>query len=42
VAALKAFRTPDLMDNIAGKSKAMLATFFREAQWRLRGGRAQQ
>jgi glycosyltransferase involved in cell wall biosynthesis len=39
-AALKAFRTPYMMDNIAGKSKAMLATIFREAQWRLRGERA--
>lgn len=42
VAALKAFRTPDLMDNLASKNKAMLATLLREAQWRLRGGRAQQ
>jgi hypothetical protein len=42
VAALKAFRTPDLMDNLASKNKAMLATLLREAQWRLRGGRVQQ
>jgi len=42
VAALKAFRTPDLMDNCASKTKALLATMFREAQSRLRGGRAQQ
>jgi glycosyltransferase involved in cell wall biosynthesis len=41
-AALKAFRTPDLFDNIASKSRTLLATMFREAQWRLHGGRARQ
>jgi glycosyltransferase involved in cell wall biosynthesis len=41
-AALKAFCTPVLMDNIAGKSRAVLATLVREAQWRLRGRRARQ
>ena len=37
VAALKAFRSPALLDNLGGKTKALLAATVREAQWRLRG-----
>jgi len=37
VAALKAFRSPALQDNVGSKTKALLAATLREAQWRLRG-----
>jgi glycosyltransferase involved in cell wall biosynthesis len=37
VAALKAFRSPALMDNLGSKSKALLASFAREAEWQIRG-----
>jgi glycosyltransferase involved in cell wall biosynthesis len=36
-AALKAFRAPSLIDNCGSKTKALLASLVREAQWRLRG-----
>ncbi|MDP9051299.1 MAG: glycosyltransferase [Acidobacteriota bacterium] len=39
-AAVKAFRSPALMDNLGSKSKALLASVVRESQWRLRGRRA--
>jgi len=39
VAALKAFCSPSLLDNIGSKSKALLAAVVREAQWRLRSGK---
>jgi glycosyltransferase involved in cell wall biosynthesis len=39
-AALKAFCSPFFMDNVGGKSKALLAAVVREAEWRLRGGNA--
>jgi glycosyltransferase involved in cell wall biosynthesis len=38
VAAFKAFRSPSLMDNCGSKTKALLASLAREAQWRMRGG----
>jgi glycosyltransferase involved in cell wall biosynthesis len=34
-AALKAFCAPTLIDNVGSKSKALLASLIREAQWRL-------
>ena len=37
VASLKAFRAPDLLDNLGSKTKALLASIAREAQWRIRG-----
>lgn len=37
VAALKAFRSPALLDNLGGKTKALLAATVREVEWRLRG-----
>jgi glycosyltransferase involved in cell wall biosynthesis len=37
MAALKAFRSPALWDNLGGKTKALLASFAREARWRIRG-----
>ncbi len=36
-AALQAFRSPFLLDNLGSKSKALLAAIARENQWRLRG-----
>jgi glycosyltransferase involved in cell wall biosynthesis len=39
-AALKAFCIPFFMDNIGSKTKTLFAAVLREAQWRLRGGRA--
>lgn len=38
-AALKAFGSPALLDNVGSKTKALLAAVAREAEWRLRGGR---
>lgn len=38
-AAIKAFRSPTLSDNMGSKTKALLAAFLREAQWRLAGGK---
>lgn len=40
-AAIKAFRSPYLMDNITSKSKALLAAMVREAAWKLRGGKSE-
>jgi hypothetical protein len=37
MAALKAFRSPALRDNLGGKTKVLLASFAREARWRIRG-----
>lgn len=37
-AALKAFRSPSLVDNCGSKTKALFAAMVRETQWRLRGG----
>ncbi len=37
LAALKAFRSPTLLDNFGSKTKSLLAATLREAQWRLRG-----
>lgn len=37
VAALKAFRAPALLDNLGGKTKTLLASIVREAQWWIRG-----
>jgi len=34
-AAIKAFRSPHLIDNCASKTKALLAAFVREVEWRL-------
>jgi glycosyltransferase involved in cell wall biosynthesis len=36
-AAIKAFRSPYLMDNVGSKTKSLLAAAVREAEWRLRG-----
>jgi glycosyltransferase involved in cell wall biosynthesis len=36
-AAIKAFCSPDLMDNLGSKSKTLLASIAREAEWRLHG-----
>lgn len=36
-AAMKAFRSPALLDSIPSKSKALLAAVVRETQWKLRG-----
>jgi hypothetical protein len=36
-AAVKAFRSPALLDSIPSKSKALLAAAVRETQWKLRG-----
>lgn len=38
-AAVKAFFSPSLKDNVGSKSKALLASVVREVQWRLRNGR---
>jgi glycosyltransferase involved in cell wall biosynthesis len=38
VAAFKAFRSPSIMDNCSSKTKALIASLTREAQWRMRGG----
>jgi glycosyltransferase involved in cell wall biosynthesis len=35
-AGLKAFRSPDLFDNIDSKTKTLLASLVRETEWRLR------
>ncbi len=37
VAAFKAFRSPSFMDNCGSKTKTLLASLTREAQWRMRG-----
>jgi glycosyltransferase involved in cell wall biosynthesis len=39
-AALKAFRSPALMDNVSSKTKALLAAVVRETEWRLSGQKA--
>jgi glycosyltransferase involved in cell wall biosynthesis len=36
-AALKAFRSPLLLDNLGSKTKALLAATLREIQWKLKG-----
>lgn len=36
-AAVKAFRSPALLDNLGSKTKSLLAAVVRETQWRLRG-----
>lgn len=36
-AAIKAFRSPSLTDNFGSKTKALLAAFGREMEWKLRG-----
>jgi glycosyltransferase involved in cell wall biosynthesis len=38
-AAVKAFRSPALSDNVASKTKALVASLLREAEWRLRGSK---
>ena len=38
-AAFKAFCSPSLMDNVGSKTKALLASLVREAEWRLANGR---
>jgi glycosyltransferase involved in cell wall biosynthesis len=40
-AAFKAFCAPFVMDNIGGKTKALLASLVREAEWRLSNGKRQ-
>jgi len=40
-AALSAFRSPSMLDNFGSKTKALLASLVREAQWKLSGGRSQ-
>jgi glycosyltransferase involved in cell wall biosynthesis len=37
-AALKAFHLPSLADNFSSKTKALLAAFLRETEWKLKGG----
>ena len=39
-AAIKAFRSPFVFDNLGSKAKSLLASVVRETQWRLRGGKA--
>jgi glycosyltransferase involved in cell wall biosynthesis len=41
LAAVKAFRSPAIMDNVASKTKSLLAATVREAQWRLGGSRTE-
>ena len=36
-AAVRAFRSPALMDNLGSKTKALLAAVVREVEWKLRG-----
>jgi hypothetical protein len=36
-AAFKSFLSPFLMDNVGSKTKALLASLVREAEWRLKG-----
>jgi glycosyltransferase involved in cell wall biosynthesis len=36
-AAVKAFCSPPLLDNLSSKTKALLASLIREAEWRVRG-----
>jgi hypothetical protein len=36
-AAVKAFFSPSLLDNLGSKSKSLIASLVREAQWRLNG-----
>jgi glycosyltransferase involved in cell wall biosynthesis len=38
-AAVKAFRSPALLDNLGGKTTSLLAAVMRETQWRFRGRR---
>jgi glycosyltransferase involved in cell wall biosynthesis len=38
-AAWRAFRSPQLMDNVGSKAKALLAAVVREAEWRLKGAK---
>lgn len=40
-AALSAFRSPSMLDNFGSKTKTLLASLVREAQWKLSGGRSQ-
>jgi glycosyltransferase involved in cell wall biosynthesis len=37
VAAVKAFRSPSVLDRIGSKTKALLAATLREVQWKMRG-----
>jgi glycosyltransferase involved in cell wall biosynthesis len=39
-AAVKAFRSPNAMDNLSSKSKSLLAALVRETEWRIRDGKA--
>jgi glycosyltransferase involved in cell wall biosynthesis len=39
LAAVKAFRSPVLLDNIGSKTWAVLAAIVREAEWKIRGGK---
>jgi glycosyltransferase involved in cell wall biosynthesis len=39
-AALKAFLSPSLMDNVRSKTKTLLAAAVREIEWRLQGGKS--
>jgi glycosyltransferase involved in cell wall biosynthesis len=41
-AAVKAFRSPSILDNFGSKTKALIAALVREAEWRIRGGKAAQ
>lgn len=38
-AAVKAFRSPALLDNVGSKTRALAASITREAQWKLRGSK---
>jgi glycosyltransferase involved in cell wall biosynthesis len=38
-AAWKAFRSPQLMDNVGSKMKALIAAVVRETEWRLKGAK---
>jgi hypothetical protein len=40
-AALKAFRSPSLLDNLGSKTKALLAASMREIEWKLKGSRTE-
>lgn len=40
-AALSAFRSPSMLDNLGSKTKTLLASLVREVQWKLRVGRSQ-
>jgi hypothetical protein len=37
-AAMDAFRSPAVMDNVGSKFKSLLASFVREMQWRMTSG----